>query len=99
MNWKEIGRKRSWPNFKVFSRHSPEETGENDENLSNVVVELLSLLLHIQVVQVSNLGLEMAIQILELGNDRFLPNPFQFIIYFFLNSLLSVTESRVLCKI
>jgi hypothetical protein len=23
MNWKGFGRKQSWPNFKVLSRHSP----------------------------------------------------------------------------
>jgi hypothetical protein len=34
MNWKRFGRKWSWPNFKVISRHSPGETEKNDENLS-----------------------------------------------------------------
>jgi hypothetical protein len=29
MNWKGCGRKRSWPNCKVLSRHSPGETAEN----------------------------------------------------------------------
>jgi hypothetical protein len=32
MNWKGFGRKRSWPNFKVLSRHSPGRTEENHEN-------------------------------------------------------------------
>jgi hypothetical protein len=34
MNWKGFGTKRSWPNFKVLSRHSRGETEENQENLS-----------------------------------------------------------------
>jgi hypothetical protein len=34
MNWKGCGRKRSWPNFKVLSRHLPGGTEENHENLS-----------------------------------------------------------------
>jgi hypothetical protein len=29
MNWKGFGRKRSWPYFKVLSRHSPGGTKEN----------------------------------------------------------------------
>jgi hypothetical protein len=32
MNWKELGRNRSWPNFKVLSRHSTGGTEEGDEN-------------------------------------------------------------------
>jgi hypothetical protein len=31
MNWKEFGRKRSWPNLKVLSRHSPGKTEVNHE--------------------------------------------------------------------
>jgi hypothetical protein len=34
MNWKGIARQRSWPNFKVLSRHSPGGTKENHENLN-----------------------------------------------------------------
>jgi hypothetical protein len=34
MSWKGFGRKRLWPNFKVLSRHSPEGTEENHENLN-----------------------------------------------------------------
>jgi hypothetical protein len=30
-NWKGFGRKRSWPNFKVLSRHSPGGTEKNHE--------------------------------------------------------------------
>jgi hypothetical protein len=33
MNWKEFGRKWSWLNVKVLSRHLPERTEENYENL------------------------------------------------------------------
>jgi hypothetical protein len=29
MNWKGFGRKWSWPNVKILSRHSPGETEEN----------------------------------------------------------------------
>jgi hypothetical protein len=35
INWKGSGSKRSWPNFKVLSRHSPEETEENHKNFSH----------------------------------------------------------------
>jgi hypothetical protein len=31
MNWQGFGRKRSWPNFKVVSRHWPGETEKNHE--------------------------------------------------------------------
>jgi hypothetical protein len=31
MNCKGFGRKRSWHNFKVIPRHSPEGTEENNE--------------------------------------------------------------------
>jgi hypothetical protein len=31
MNWKEFGRNRSWPNFKVLFRHSPGETDVKHE--------------------------------------------------------------------
>jgi hypothetical protein len=31
MNWRVFGRKQSWPNFKVVSRHSSGETKENHE--------------------------------------------------------------------
>jgi hypothetical protein len=31
MNLKAFGRKRSWPKFKVLSRHSPGGTEENHE--------------------------------------------------------------------
>jgi hypothetical protein len=31
MNWKGLGRKRSWPNFEVLSRHLAGETEENHE--------------------------------------------------------------------
>jgi hypothetical protein len=34
MNWKGFGKNRSWPNFKVLSRHSPGETEENTKTLS-----------------------------------------------------------------
>jgi hypothetical protein len=34
LNWKQFGRKRLWPNFKVLSRHSPGGTEENHENLN-----------------------------------------------------------------
>jgi hypothetical protein len=34
MNWKGFGTKRSWPNFKVLSRHSRGETEENQGNLN-----------------------------------------------------------------
>jgi hypothetical protein len=34
MNWKEFGRKRPWPNFKLLSWHSPRRTEENHENLN-----------------------------------------------------------------
>jgi hypothetical protein len=34
MNWKECGGKRSWTNFKVLSRHSPERTEENHQKLN-----------------------------------------------------------------
>jgi hypothetical protein len=30
-NWKGLGRKRSWPNFKALNRHSPGMTDENQE--------------------------------------------------------------------
>jgi hypothetical protein len=30
-NWKGFGGKRSWPNFKVLSRHSPGGAEENHE--------------------------------------------------------------------
>jgi hypothetical protein len=33
MNWKSFGRKRSWANFKVLSRHSPGGAEGNYENL------------------------------------------------------------------
>jgi hypothetical protein len=33
MNWKGFGRKWSWPNFKLLSRHFPAGTEENHENL------------------------------------------------------------------
>jgi len=33
VNWKGFGRKRWWPNFKILSRHSPEGTEENHENI------------------------------------------------------------------
>jgi hypothetical protein len=33
VNWKGCGRKRSWLDYKVLSRHLPGETEENDENL------------------------------------------------------------------
>jgi hypothetical protein len=39
MNWKGVGRKRSWPNFKVLSRHSPRGTEKNQEKLWIVVSE------------------------------------------------------------
>jgi hypothetical protein len=32
INWEAFGQKRSWPNFKVLSRHSPVGTEENHEN-------------------------------------------------------------------
>jgi hypothetical protein len=31
MNWKGFGRKWSWPNFTVLSRHSPAGTEKNHE--------------------------------------------------------------------
>jgi hypothetical protein len=31
MNWKEFGRKKSWPNFEVLSWHSPGMTEKNQE--------------------------------------------------------------------
>jgi hypothetical protein len=34
MNWKRLGRKRSWPNFKVLSWNSPGGTEENHRNLN-----------------------------------------------------------------
>jgi hypothetical protein len=34
MNWKGFGRKRTWPNFKVVSRHSLGGTEENHEKLN-----------------------------------------------------------------
>jgi hypothetical protein len=34
MNWNESERKRSWPNFKVLSRHSSGESEENHGNFS-----------------------------------------------------------------
>jgi hypothetical protein len=34
MKWKGFGRKRSRPNFKVLSRHSPGGTEVNLENVS-----------------------------------------------------------------
>jgi hypothetical protein len=37
MNWKGFGRKRSWPNFKVLSRHSHGGTEEKNENSINIV--------------------------------------------------------------
>jgi hypothetical protein len=36
INWKGFGRKWSWPNFKVLSRHSPGGTEDNHENRSEV---------------------------------------------------------------
>jgi hypothetical protein len=33
MNWKGFGRKRSWPNFNLLSRHSTGGTEENQEKL------------------------------------------------------------------
>jgi hypothetical protein len=35
-NWKGLGRKRSWPNLKVLSRHSRGGTEKNHKNLSLV---------------------------------------------------------------
>jgi hypothetical protein len=35
VNWKEFRRKRSWPSFKVLSRHSPGGIEENQENPQN----------------------------------------------------------------
>jgi hypothetical protein len=35
MNWKGFDRKRSWPNFKGLSRHSPGGTEENHEKLNH----------------------------------------------------------------
>jgi hypothetical protein len=32
--WKELGRKRQWPNFKVLSRHSPGGADKNYEKLN-----------------------------------------------------------------
>jgi hypothetical protein len=34
MNWNGFGRKRSLPNFKILSRHSPGWTEENHKNLN-----------------------------------------------------------------
>jgi hypothetical protein len=34
MKWKGFGRKRSWPDSKVLFRHSPGESEEKDESLS-----------------------------------------------------------------
>jgi hypothetical protein len=34
MNYKDCGRKRSLPNFKILLQHSPGGTEENHENLS-----------------------------------------------------------------
>jgi len=34
MNFKGFGMERSWPDFKVLSRHSPVVTEENHKNLS-----------------------------------------------------------------
>jgi hypothetical protein len=31
INWKGFGKKRSWPNIKVLSWHSPEKTEESHE--------------------------------------------------------------------
>jgi hypothetical protein len=36
MNWIGFGRKPSWPNFKVLSRHSPGGTEVNHEHLSHI---------------------------------------------------------------
>jgi hypothetical protein len=33
VNWKRCGSQRSWPDFKVLSRHSPGRTKENHEEL------------------------------------------------------------------
>jgi hypothetical protein len=33
VNWKGCGRKRSWPNFKILSRHSPGRTEENHKTI------------------------------------------------------------------
>jgi hypothetical protein len=33
MNWKGFGRRRSWPNFNVLSRHSPGGTEKNYEKI------------------------------------------------------------------
>jgi hypothetical protein len=38
MSWKEFGRKQSWPNFKVLSRHLPRETYELEGIWKEVVV-------------------------------------------------------------
>jgi hypothetical protein len=35
MNWTGFGRKRSWPNCKVLSRHSPGGNEKNNENLNH----------------------------------------------------------------
>jgi hypothetical protein len=34
MNWNGFSRKRSWPNFKVLSRHLPGGTDETHRNLN-----------------------------------------------------------------
>jgi hypothetical protein len=34
MNWKRFGSKKSWPNYKVLSRHSPGRTTENHEKVN-----------------------------------------------------------------
>jgi hypothetical protein len=31
MTWKGFGKKRSWPNLKILSRHSPGDTEENHD--------------------------------------------------------------------
>jgi hypothetical protein len=54
------------------------------KNLCNVVVEWLSFLLRIWEIPVSNLGPETGKyrdRTLQLSHDRFLSNPFQFIIH------------------
>jgi hypothetical protein len=33
INWKGFDRKRSWPNFKILSRHSPGRTEENRKTI------------------------------------------------------------------
>jgi len=34
INWKGFGRKRSWPNFKVLSWHSPGETEQTMKKIN-----------------------------------------------------------------